>query len=288
MKRLTVSAIALALGMGSALAADLPYRKAPLVVPPPPPPLTWNGFYGGLNIGGGWEDNNNNNQWNAYFDPNYPFGGTALLPGAVPFAPNLFFLPSNQWGSNNGGGGVVGGGQVGYNFQFNPSIVVGVETDFQGTSFGGNNNNNWNTTFYPSPFINPGTGVLNDILIPIWGNNGWNRRGISYIGTVRGRFGWLFTPSLLVYATGGFAYGGSSNVDPGWTVGGGLEWMFAQNWSAKLEYLHAELDRNNNNWGGGFGWNWGNSGNRQQINIVRVGVNYHFNWAQPVPVLAKY
>ncbi|HTO80009.1 MAG TPA: porin family protein, partial [Methylocystis sp.] len=54
MKRLTVSAIALALGMGSALAADLPYRKAPLVVPPPPPPLTWNGFYGGLNIGGGW------------------------------------------------------------------------------------------------------------------------------------------------------------------------------------------------------------------------------------------
>ncbi len=44
MKRLSVSAIALAMGMGSALAADLPSRKAPVIVPPPPPPLVWTGF----------------------------------------------------------------------------------------------------------------------------------------------------------------------------------------------------------------------------------------------------
>ncbi len=41
---------------------------------------------------------------------------------------------------------------------------------------------------------------------------------------------------------------------------------------------------NNNN---GFNWNWGYNFH-PQINIVRAGVNYHFNWAAPAPVLAKY
>ena len=57
MKKLlsAASLIALALSAGSALAADLPYRKdAPVYVPPPPPPLTWTGVYAGANIGGGW------------------------------------------------------------------------------------------------------------------------------------------------------------------------------------------------------------------------------------------
>ncbi|MGA9600989.1 MAG: porin family protein, partial [Methylocystis sp.] len=75
-----ISAIALAMGMGSALAADLPSRKAPPVYVPPPPPLIWTGFYGGLNIGGGWNSNNPNNEGSAYFDPNYAFGGAGLLP----------------------------------------------------------------------------------------------------------------------------------------------------------------------------------------------------------------
>ncbi len=53
-----VSAVALALSAGSAMAADLPSRKeAPVYVPPPPPPPMWTGFYGGLNIGGGWDAN---------------------------------------------------------------------------------------------------------------------------------------------------------------------------------------------------------------------------------------
>ena len=72
-----ISAIALAMGMGSALAADLPSRKAPPVYIPPPPPLIWTGFYGGLNIGGGWNSNNPNNEGSAYWDPNYAFGGAA-------------------------------------------------------------------------------------------------------------------------------------------------------------------------------------------------------------------
>ena len=278
-----ISALALAMGMGSALAADLPSRKAPPVYVPPPPPLTWNGFYAGLNIGGGWNANNGNNEINAYWDPNYPFASTVL--GNTGFVPNLFFLPNgNQRGT---AGGVVGGLQIGYNFQFNPSIVIGAEADIQGSSIRGNDNNNFQ--FFPSPFVNPGTGVFNDILVPVAAINGSNL-GLNFIGTVRGRAGWLFTPSLLVYGTAGLAFGGvqawaNSDTLAGWTAGGGVEWRFAPRWSVKLEYLFADLDSGGTT--GGFGWNWGYHFH-PQINIVRAGVNYHFNWAEPVPVLAKY
>ena len=82
MKRilLAVSAVALALSAGSAMAADLPSRKeAPVYVPPPPPPPMWTGFYGGLNIGGGWTDNGGAyNTSSAYYDTRYSDG----RPGA--------------------------------------------------------------------------------------------------------------------------------------------------------------------------------------------------------------
>ena len=52
------------------------------------------------------------------------------------FDPNLFFLPNNN--QTGTAGGVIGGAQVGYNFQFNPSIVIGAEADFQGSSISGN------------------------------------------------------------------------------------------------------------------------------------------------------
>jgi outer membrane immunogenic protein len=286
MKRLTaISTIALAMGMGSALAADLPSRKAPPVYVPPPPPLIWTGFYGGLNIGGGWNANNPNNEGSAYFDPNYAFGGSGVLPSGA-LSPNLFFLPNSN-NQNGTAGGVIGGAQVGYNFQFNPSIVVGVEADFQGSSISGNGPGNYN--FYPSPFINPATGALNNILVPVAAINTSNL-GLNWIGTVRGRAGWLFTPSLLVYGTAGFAYGGVqawgyNDTRTGWTAGGGLEWMFAPRWSAKIEYLYADLSSGGTT--GGWGWNWGYNFH-PEINIVRAGVNYHFNWSEPAPVLAKY
>jgi outer membrane immunogenic protein len=275
-KLITVSAMALALGMGSAFAADLPSRKAPPVYVPPPPPLVWNGFYAGLNIGGGWNSNNSYNEGSAYWDPTFPFGAVDPVTGLT----NVFFLPNgNQTGS---AGGIVGGAQVGYNFQFNPSIVIGAETDFQGSSISGNGPGNYN--FYPSPLF-----PFTNALVPVAVINGGNM-GINWIGTVRGRAGWLFTPSLLVYGTAGFAYAGASawgynSTYTGWTAGGGLEWMFAPRWSAKVEYLYADLSGGGNN--NGFGWNWGYNFH-PQINIVRVGVNYHFNWAEPAPVLAKY
>ena len=73
----------------------------------------------------------------------------------------------------------------------------------------------------------------------------------------------------------------------GWTAGGGVEWAFLPNWSAKVEYLYTDLSGNNNN---GFNWGWGlnNVNNHTRFNTVRAGVNYHFNLFNPSPVVAKY
>jgi outer membrane immunogenic protein len=263
-------AIALALAAGSAFAADLPSRKeAPVYVPPPPPPPMWTGFYFGANIGGGWKANSGNtNTLVPYTDT--AIGGVFLLPGGG--------------STTNNSGGVVGGGQIGYNFQFGSMIVVGAEADIQGTSIGSGGNNN-TVTVFPSPNV-PGA-----FLVPIaTGNNVGT--SIPWFGTVRGRAGFLVTPTLLVYGTGGFAYGGVqgnvsgfSNTRTGWTAGGGVEWLFMPNWSAKAEYLYVDLDSGGNT--GTFGFQFGTH-RHPQMNVVRAGVNYHFNFGPTAPVLAKY
>lgn len=159
--------------------------------------------------------------------------------------------------------GVVGGGQVGFNYQFTPLFVVGFESDFQGTGI----------SSHDSGFLNIG-------------------RSINWFGTVRGRVG--VTPildgRLLIYGTGGFAYGdvehflnGFRDTQTGWTAGGGVEYAFLPNWSAKVEYLFTEL--NNDDDGGfvGFG-----GPQRTRFHTVRAGVNYHVNLFGPSPVLAGY
>ena len=115
------------------------------------------------------------------------------------------------------------------------------------------------------------------------------------------------TPQVLLYATGGLAYGSiktsgtlsgfnpnaavltavGSNSDTrvGRTVGAGIEGMITRNWSAKLEYLYMDLGRTNTRFtlpAGGFVA--ANVSSRFTDNIVRVGLNYHFAG----PVVAKY
>ena len=269
----SLAAIAATLFAGVASAADLPSRKAAPVYVPPPPPVLWTGFYGGLNIGGGWVDGGNTANL-AYADPAFP-----VLASPAGFgAPNLFLLPTTTGTS----AGVLGGGQIGYNYQFGASFVLGVEADIQGTSISAGGGNGM--TAFPSPF------AATNLLLPLAGGNGGNV-GLPWFGTVRGRVGYLVNPTLLIYGTGGFAYGGAeafgySATLTGWTVGGGVEWMFMPNWSAKLEYLHAEFgsgDFNNGSWG----WGAGLQGN-PRLNLVRAGVNYHFNWGIPAPIVAKY
>ena len=264
MKKILLSAVSLAILSGSALAADLPSRKAPVAPPPPPPPM-WTGFYAGLNLGGGWDAGNGNK--NAY---------------------NLY--GANGGVTNKMSGGVIGGVQIGYNYQINSlglgcmGALIGAEADFQGTSMGSN-----------------GSGTTYNYFGNLSSNQGMS---VPWFGTVRGRLGLTVMPTLLVYGTGGFAYadvsrnGGllgfnnGSATQTGWTAGGGVEWMFMPNWSAKAEYLYTDVSgggNNNNNWlyQNNLGLGLNSVNNHTRWNTVRAGVNYHFNWGA-APVVAKY
>jgi outer membrane immunogenic protein len=297
-KALSVAALVVGL-TGSALAADLPSYKAPPPPPLPPPPL-WTGFYVGLNAGGTWSSSRNTTI------STFPIPAAIDLVGGTAAAA----LSSSGILSTNSSG-FIGGGQVGYNWQFMNSFVAGVEADIQGVAA----SNSAATGFG----IAPVTGAPGFTSVSFLNAT----RQLDYVGTVRGRLGWLFTPTLLVYGTGGLAYGGvrsnistfqtflplTSGVNPafgagqfsdtrvGWSAGGGLEWMVMPHWSVKAEYLYYDLGTLSyaaspaalTTAVGGvlFGTNLSQVSTRFNGNIVRAGVNYHFNWGVP-PIVAKY
>jgi outer membrane immunogenic protein len=154
---------------------------------------------------------------------------------------------TNLSGTNKGG--FIGGGQIGYNWRFGWG-VAGIEADFQGVS---------GTTSFTGT-----TSVLALNGIPVVTNLDASKR-LDWLSTVRGRLGWLATPTLLVYGTGGFAFGNvKSDIDitqsnagtsatfgetaanfsdtrSGWAAGAGFEWLFLPNWSMKVEWLHYDL-----------------------------------------------
>lgn len=259
LKLASLSGVALGILSTVAVAADLPSRRAPAPYIAPPPVFTWTGFYIGLNAGAAFRTNTNqNNNANLFF-----------LTG------NPIFLTGNN--NNNNNVAFVGGGQIGYNWQTGP-VVFGLEADAQyRSSFGGNNGNN----FF----------------------GGGNNNNDGFLGTARGRIGYSITPMFMVYATGGAAFGNTfngnqnnnfffggfgnnnnNNFRVGYTVGGGVEYAFAPNWSVKAEYLFVDLGRNSQN-GFNFG---GGGGNRSQAHVARLGVNYRFNMGVPAPVVARY
>jgi outer membrane immunogenic protein len=313
-KALSVAALLVAL-TGSALAADLPSYKAPPPPPLPPPPL-WSGFYVGLNAGGTW--GGSNNIWTS----------SAPIYSSPGFAPASLYAAYSALGasgvSQGNTSGFIGGGQIGYNWQFwGGRLVAGVEADIQGVA-GSNSNNTSVTAAGAFPFFGAPSEIITTAIT--------TSKRLDYIGTVRGRLGWLFTPTLLVYGTGGLAYGGVSvstgiaqfnndcaqipaaclagaafssgafsDTRVGWTVGGGLEWMFMPNWSAKVEYLYYDLGNVSYSAGllstlnstitalpaGSIAGVVSQSQTRFNGNIVRAGVNYHFNWGA-APIVAKY
>jgi outer membrane immunogenic protein len=242
MKKLLLATVALvALGATvPALAADLPaapyYSKAPAYIAPL---YNWTAFYIGGHIGGAFSGDNN-------------FNG--LTTG------------------NNNDGRFLGGLQAGYDYQFAPNWVIGMEGQY---SWLASNNNG---VIFPGGFLYTN-----------------NQRAL---GSVTGRVGYTWGPGLL-YVKGGYAYSDNDeslalNGTPagfafsgdhrdGYTVGAGLEYMFAPNWSGKVEYQY---------------YNFGNSsftapsalvpfGNfRTDDHVVKAGLNYRFNWG--APVVARY
>lgn len=277
MKKTLLSTIALIAIAGSASAADLPSIKS---APAPTPLMTWTGFYAGLNVGAGT-------------------GSSPISISGLPYDPwaqsnndfhRILNSASNPWWNTETGLismnsqsrsisqlGVIGGLQFGYNYQFANNIVVGAETDFQGSSINGNTKINTigNDTLYTSlPAAASSRGYAADRNMTQQTNIS---SSIDWFGTVRGKLGYLISPSILTYATGGLTYAGvsastqtnggayvigttsvgapvyqgnspiigpsvsSSTTLVGWNVGGGVEWMVRQGWSLKAEAFYYNL-----------------------------------------------
>src|SRR6202048_2030239 len=169
----------------------------------------------------------------------------------------------------------LGGGQGGFDYQFAPNWVVGAEAQYSWLTGGTNNG-----------VVFPGGSLVTS-------NN-------DQLGSVTGRFGYTWGPALL-YAKGGYAWRDNNNLGvsfagvpaafttngshkDGYTVGAGLEYMFAPNWSAKAEYQYYNFG--STTFTGGPAPIVG-SRFRDDEHTVKVGVNYRFGWGG-APVAAKY
>ncbi len=224
----------------------------------------WSGFYIGVNGGYGGGDFEHPFQVDAELDG--PDFVQRILDGSLDFT----------------AGGFVGGAQAGYNFQHG-AFVFGVEADIQASSVKGEVSGNLtlpeNALGFGSPEINGDAEIGTKL---------------DYFGTVRARLGYVPVERLLVYATGGFAYGrtesyvnvsvdGNSFIDEsvkndrmGWTVGGGAEYAFTDNWSLKSEYLYTDLGSEEVIGGDITETISGGLDSDVAFHTVRVGLNYKF------------
>ena len=205
MKSLKAAASILIFGSAAAMAADLPSMKA---APAAPSLLSWNGAYAGLNIGYGFATNGNtnvgamNDPW--LFPASTPNNGT-IAPNTLNSSYVAGYSYSGIAGNNQNG--VIGGGQLGYNFQLNDKFVVGFETDFQGTGINSTSKIN-GVSYGLQPYQGAtNNGIAGAVTTAIGASQ--IQSGVNWLGTVRGRLGYLFTPNFLAYGTGGFAYGGA-------------------------------------------------------------------------------
>jgi outer membrane immunogenic protein len=250
--RLAVALGVLSVSSAAAIAADLslpprpyaPYAPAyyhPAVV------YEWTGFYIGLSAGGGFGLGGIDNKVTSAFC-NVVFVGSGCNPDQVSSAA----VAAVPGGFDTHPSGFIGGGQIGYNYQM-AWFVWGVEADFSGADIRGSGSKTVTAQV---------VGFPNTVTIAGTGN-----QKLDWFGTLRARVGVVpFTP-LLVYATGGLAYGqvsadatlsetingpcfcgasptatvSTSSTRWGWTAGGGIEWMFAPHWSLKGEFLYYNL-----------------------------------------------
>lgn len=200
------------------------------VAPAPPPECdyTWTGFYVGAHVGYGWGNAD------TAFNP---------LPNAVSFTDLAVqsLRPEPD--------GVIAGGQLGYNYQFWHCLVLGAEADFSW--------NDMSDTVRRSPFDNHAGAPFNGTLTA--------HQDYDWFGTGRLKLGFSPFCRVLLYGTGGLAYGdvhyrANSDFTPqgtiqyptsfsetkvGWTAGAGAEYAITHRWSIKVEYLYFDLGDEN-------------------------------------------
>jgi outer membrane immunogenic protein len=242
MHRVLMTASAVWLLASSAMAADVAITSD-----------DWSGFYLGGNV-----------SWNFLSTDVAYDGQETQLNG---------FYEAFSYGSDNANG--FGGGlQVGYDQQFG-DFVLGLQAAASITGF-------------ETEFVEDN------------GSDGNERVSaeIASFGTLTARFGFVLQPELLAYVKGGLAlanfelqskgvdytantYAGSgSDLLTGWTVGGGLEYRVAPNWSAFVEYNFMEFGEEQMTVSYGDPGVWGDTFDfdhvDQHVSSVALGVNYRF------------
>lgn len=276
-----VTAAVAAFCASGAQAADIaarPYTKAP-----PVQTVNWTGFYVGVSGGfGGNERDSVVSPNDASAEALFPSGGlgsTALGP--------MRLQPR----------GGFGGVQAGYNFQAS-QWLLGIETDFNFSDF--------KSTDSTSNFF---------LGIPAGAAELTTSNQLKWFGTVRARFGFLATSNLLLFGTGGLAYGKvdqaasymsllnilvqgnppnafscfpnepcfagrRTTTEVGYTVGAGAEWLLWNNLSLKAEYSY--INFGNSSYNISDTTPTGPTAASMRIatqldyHIVRAGLNWHF------------
>jgi outer membrane immunogenic protein len=261
-------ALALTLGLmlgRSALAADLAPKA------PPAPDWNWTGLYAGFHAGWGWAVDSTGTASSAF----------AASP-ISPFEPVTLPLSSS---------GAVAGVQLGYNWQFAPRWVVGIEGDISATGF--KTTQGASTTSGMATCAVPGAACGSVTMT----------QDVNWLATARGRLGYIIGPGLA-YVTGGAAFanvGDNANASqvfpvastyypattnttkPGWALGAGYEFMLGNDWTLRAEYLHYGFGSVSATTGavlphpvavgglsGTYVWSPLN------IDIMRLGLNYKF------------
>jgi len=256
MKRILIVAVASLLAASRASAADLPVPGPAPAYYPVAAVYDWGGGYIGINGGYAFGQS----EWS---DPLNPSGNTSS-------------------GHFNVNGGLVGV-TMGVSGQWG-AWVFGVEGDFDWQGLSGSSSSVFCTGIFLSPVIGSPAGGLSC------------KTQSNWIGTLRVRAGYAWD-RVLVYGTVGGAGANvevglnglptQTNPEIGWTAGGGLEWAFADNWTAKVEYLFVGLTgKAPCNHGYSCGYDApataalpavnGNNAVTLNENLIRVGVNFKF------------
>lgn len=223
--------------------------------------------------------------------------GYAWEDPSVSYTPNNAVIagggssyPVGSWNNS----GALGGLQAGYNWQFDRNWVAGLEADIDASAIKGSNTSAGQVGYGPASFT--------------------TSQKVDWFGTVRGRIGFLPTDRLLVYGTGGLAYGNvkentsmfhggvnvtngafgvscatnqicfvgsASGVRAGWTAGAGVEYAVWQSVTLKAEYLYVDLGGNDVigtalNGNGRTPASYTASISSLHFNVVRAGLNYRF------------
>jgi len=265
------------------------------------PAYNWSGWYGGLNAG--WVGGAGSASNNASIVPtenDAPINAEVMALGAT-----------NTAGASSG---FIGGGQFGYNYQFSHLFVAGFEADIQGLTGAHKRSsspvplldldNNVasvvtnSTTTRDLSYLGTARARIGILVAPnflLYATGGLAYGGAKSDTTIAQSVTNTSNPPPPTLTSGSF-----SRTRVGYAVGAGGEWMLSSNWSAKLEYLYYDLGSATYATGGlaidehptslqGIGDNAvaaiaTSSKVRFNDNIVRLGVNYHFNG----PAVSQY